>query len=187
MRKDEVITHVLPQFFPEHWLNPPGLVYREFPSRIRVGYVVRNGGKYSYLCEKEFVEVSISLDDLYMAALTNLAGLPSAKISIGKLAGGAEAWISSAEDNFAAVRILLPKVQKLFQQEIGDEFLVTLPHRDDCFCWSPTQMADRQEKHAQDALTAFLHEEYKLTPDVLLCSGGKFKLHDQQATAELDT
>jgi hypothetical protein len=94
--------------------------------------------------------------------------------------GGAEGWISATEDNFASVRILLPKVQQIFRQQIAEEFLVSIPHRDDCFCWSPAQTPERQEKHARDALADFVQEKYNLTPDILVCSQGRFRLYREQ-------
>jgi len=162
------------------------MIFSDFPSRIRVGYVIRGEGSYSYLCDEEFSALPITLEELHAAALKNLTCLPSAEISIGKVPGGAEGWIHATEDNFAAVRILLPKVQDVFRRELGEEFLVALPHRDDCFCWSLTQTTERQEKHADDALSAFQQEEYNLTPDILLCSHGRFRLHRQQVVAEPD-
>jgi uncharacterized protein YtpQ (UPF0354 family) len=156
VQKADVISRVLPQFFPAHWLDRPGLVFNEFPSRIRIGYVVRSEGNYSYLCDEEFSGLSATLEEVHAAAVENLAKLPSAQISIGKVPGGAEGWIHATEDNFAAARILLPKVQQVFRQEIGEEFLLTLAHRDDCFCWSPQQTQERQEKHAKNTLAAFL-------------------------------
>lgn len=53
MNKDEVVTQVLPQFFPRHWLDNPGIVFTNFPSRIRIGYVFRKDGSYSYLMEPD--------------------------------------------------------------------------------------------------------------------------------------
>lgn len=184
MKKDDLISRVLPQFFPAHWLDRPGLVFSEFPSRIRVGYVVRGEGGYSYLCDDEFSGLAATLEEVHAAALENLAKLPSGQISIAKVPGGAAGWIHATEDNFSAARILLPKVQQVFRGELGEEFLLTLPHRDDCFCWSPQQSPERQEKHAGNALTAFLNEEYNLTPDVLACSQGRFRLYRQQVVAE---
>jgi hypothetical protein len=181
-----VISRVLPQFFPAHWLDRPGLVFREFPSCIRIGYVVRGEGNYSYLCDEEFAGLSFTLEEIHAASLENLTELPSAQISIGKVPGGSEGWIHATEDNFAAARILLPNLQQLFRQELGDEFLLTLPHRDDCFCWSMRQAPERQEKHAADAVAAFLNEAYNLTPDVLLCSQKGFHLHLQQFATERD-
>jgi hypothetical protein len=63
---------------------------------------------------------------------------------------------------------------------LGKEFLLTIPHRDDCFCWSKTQSISRQHQHAKNALAAFIEEEYRLTPDILQFSGGKFTLYQNQ-------
>jgi uncharacterized protein YtpQ (UPF0354 family) len=172
----EVLQHFLPQFFPENWLAPPGIAYRNFPSCIRVGYVLRGDGNYSYLCEEEFSALSLTVEEIHAQALQNLSDLPSAEIAIAKRPDGAEGWIHAPEDNFAAVRILLPEVQEVFRRELGDEFLVTLPHRDDCFCWSSTQTAERQAQHAADAMGAFRNEQYHLTPEVLRFTRGEFEL-----------
>lgn len=180
MKTDEVVDQVLPQIFPRHWLEPPGIVYSDFPSRICIGYVLRKEGCYSYLVDAEFSALSIRLEELHAAALRNLELLPAANISIGKVPNGAEGWIWAPDDNFAAVRILLPSAQEIFRQELGEDFLVSLAHRDDCFCWSLAQPAERQEQHAKDALAAFLTEEYNLTPDIFLCSHGSFQLQRQQ-------
>jgi hypothetical protein len=65
-------------------------------------------------------------------------------------------------------------------KELGEQFLMALSHRDDCFCWSVAQSFERQENHAREARERFLHEEYNLTPDILKFSGGKFVLHLEQ-------
>ena len=180
MSKADVISQVLPQFFPAHWLDHPGLVFSEFPSRIRIGYVIRGEDHYSYLCDEEFSTLGVSLEEIHAKALENLAKLPSARISIGKVPEGSEGWIGATDDNFAAVRILLPKVQQVFRRELGEEFLLSVPHCDDCFCWSAQQPSERQEKHAASALAAFLEEQYNLTPDILLCSENGFRLYREQ-------
>jgi hypothetical protein len=69
------------------------MVYSEFPSRIRIGYVLRGEGNYSYLCEQDLSSMPISLKELHAAALTNLAGLSPANISTAKAYGGVEGWI----------------------------------------------------------------------------------------------
>jgi uncharacterized protein YtpQ (UPF0354 family) len=180
MTSDDVLSRILPQFFPSHWLDPPGIVYTDFPSRIRIGYVIRDEGRYSYFCGHEFSALCITLEELHAAALANLTRYPSAKITIAKILDGAEGWISATDDNFAAVRILLPHVQQEFQTELGEEFLVSLPHRDDCFCWSLAQPEERQESNAREALEHFLLDDYNLTPDIFLYSSGTFRLHRQQ-------
>jgi uncharacterized protein YtpQ (UPF0354 family) len=173
---DEIIERVLPQFFPQHWLDTDDIVFTDFPSRIRVGYVLRGEGAYSYIMAEQFAELRLTLEELHAAALNNLARLPSASISIAKVPGGAEGWLHATDDNFAAVRILLPWVQQEFTAALGNPFLVSLSCRDDCFCWSLTQSRDRQEKHFQEALERFLGDDYNLTPDILRYSHEGFTL-----------
>jgi uncharacterized protein YtpQ (UPF0354 family) len=183
MNKDYVIDRILPQFFPKHWLNEPGIVFTDFPSRIRIGYVLRMDGGYSYILEHDFPKLGLAVEELHHVALSNLAGLPSGSITIGKVPGGWEGWISAKEDNFAAVRILLPRVQREFREALGNEFLFVLPHRDLCFCWSLAQQPERQSKHAKEALEDFLQDDYNLTPDILRYSHDGFRLHQQQVAA----
>lgn len=183
MKKDGVIKRVVPQFFPKHWLDQPGIVFTDFPSRIRIGYVLHEDGGYSYLMEHEFQKLEMSVAELHGIALNNLAQLPSTSITIGKVPGGWEGWISAQDDNFSAVRILLPNVQQKFCEALGEEFHFILPHRDSCFCWSLAQSPERQSKHAAEALEDFSQDDYGLTPDVLLYSHGNFSSHKEQAIA----
>jgi hypothetical protein len=178
---DDILNRVLPQFFPKHWLDAPGIVFTDVPSRIRIGYVLRGDGNYSYILDGAFSQLGVSIEELHGIALTNFARLPSGQMTIGKVPGGWEGWISASEDNFAGVRILLPSVQREFRDALGDEFLFVLPHREWCFCWSRAQQSERQTKHAKDALEDFLHDDYNLTPDILRWSHGEFQLHKEQS------
>jgi hypothetical protein len=96
--------------------------------------------------------------------------------------GGAAEGFITAEDNFAAVRILLPTVRLEFASQLGEEFLVTLPDRDQCFCWSQAQDSDRQLRHASEAVEDFVSEDYNLTPDILLVNTTTFRLFREQDT-----
>jgi uncharacterized protein YtpQ (UPF0354 family) len=180
MECGSILDRVLPQFFPRHWLDAPGLMYRDFPSRIQIGYVLRGMGEYSYLLEDDFSTLGRSADDLHSAALMNLARLPGGSVSIAKMPDGGEGWISATEDNFAAVRILLSGFQQELSSALGDGFLFTIPHRDDCFCWSEDQLPEHQERHARDAMDAFLREDYNLSPDIFRCSAGRIELFQLQ-------
>ena len=171
---------VLPQFFPAHWLHDaPGIVFSDFASRIRVGYVTRDEGEYSYLLEDQFSALGLTIEALHSCALSNLQMLPSGRITFANLAGGAEGFIS-CEDNFAAARLLLPAVRAEFASRLGDEFLAALPHRDECFCWSQTQDSDRQLRHVTEALEDFVSDEYNLTPDILLVNAEGFRVYREQ-------
>ena len=171
---------VLPQFFPASWLDDaPDVVSSSFPSRIRVGYVTRDDGAYSYVMNEQLKLSGLSLEALHSCALHNLSKLPSGRITFATVAGGAEGFISS-DDNFGAARLLLPAVRAEFAARLGEEFLATVPHRDDCFCWSHAQDQDRQSLHAIEALEDFVSEEYNLTPDILRVTITGFSLFKEQ-------
>jgi hypothetical protein len=176
---------VLPQFFPASWLvDAPEIVFSDFPSRIRIGYVMRKDGAYSYLLKEQFSLSGLTPEVLHSSALDNLSELPSGQITFANVAGGTEGFISS-EDNFAAVRLLLPTVRAEFAARLGDEFLATVPHRDDCFCWSQAQDPDRQKRHAAEALKDFASEEYNLTSDILLVNVTGFRVFREQDAEQI--
>ena len=171
---------VLPQFFPAHWLqDTPEIVFADFPSRIRIGYIVREEGAYSYLLKEQFSASGLTIEALHSCALGNLRKLPSGRITFANVAGGAEGVISS-EDNFAAARLLLPAVRAEFASRLGEEFLAVLPHRDECFCWSQAQESGRQLRHAAEAVEDFVSDEYNLTSDILLVNAAGFRLFREQ-------
>jgi hypothetical protein len=173
---------VLPQFFPAHWLDEtPNIIFSEFPSRIRIGYVQRREGGYAYLMEAEFAESGLTRAELHVQAIRNLRELPIPNFHVGKHPGGSEAWLADTHDNFVAARILLPDVHEAIATELGDEYFVAIPCRNWFFCWSKNQPAARQAHNAREALDIFLKDDYNLTPDVLLRSGEQFRLYQEQA------
>jgi hypothetical protein len=179
VRLDTVKASILPQFFPAVWLEEYPIVFSEFPSRIRVGYVLPEDGGYSYLLKDDFDALAFSIPDLHACALDNLLALPSGRMTLAEPPGGPEGFIA-ADDNFAAARILLPKVRTRLAAKLGEAFLVTLAHRDWCFCWSLSQPADRQAQHAAEALEDFVNENYRLTPDILKVTSDGFSLYRAQ-------
>jgi uncharacterized protein YtpQ (UPF0354 family) len=171
-------SQIYPQFFPAHWLeDAPEIVHSDFPSIIRIGYVLRVEGGYSYLTAPELRESQLTPRELHEVALDNLRALPMPGLSVGRTPGGPEAFLGETQDNFTAVRILLPVVQQALREELGDEFLVTLPCRDWMLCWSKSQAAERQAHNAADALKIFESDQYNLTPDILAWSQAGFRLH----------
>jgi hypothetical protein len=176
---NDALVSVLPQFFPAHWLDSSDMVSSDFPSRIRIGYVVRVQEGYGYINREEFSELRVSLADLHAAALENLRALPASNIRIAQHPEGAEGYIT-AEDNFIAVRILLPSARRLLLSKLGPEFYAVIPHRDECFCWSPKQSDLRQEGHARAALEDFRADAYQLTPDILRITAEGVSLHREQ-------
>jgi uncharacterized protein YtpQ (UPF0354 family) len=174
----EILSGVLPQFFPAHWLtDAPDLLFAEFPSRIRIGYVHRRDGGYSYLMRQALDETGLSREVLHTAALKNLDALGEIGITIGRTPGGPEVFLNETEDNFRAVRLLLPRVHDQLTRELGDEYFVSIPCRDWFICWSRTQAADWQHRNQAAALSDFLEDDYNLTPDILLRTPEGFTVH----------
>lgn len=171
----------VPQFFPAHWLtDAPDLAFTEFASRIRVGYVVSVPGGYTYLMRPALEEAGVTLPQLHEFALENLADLPGGDLAVAMTPGGPEVCFSDVDDHFRAARILRPEVQEVLAETLGDEFLVAIPCRDWCLCWSRTQSADWQARNIAQAREDFLEDEHRLTPDILLRSGTGFSVHLQQ-------
>ena len=61
MSSKEVLIRVVPQFFPKYWLDTAEIVFSDFPSRIRIGYVLRAEGSYSYIMQDEFSRLGLSV------------------------------------------------------------------------------------------------------------------------------
>jgi uncharacterized protein YtpQ (UPF0354 family) len=173
----ELLSSVLPQFFPAHWLEEAAeLVFTDFPSQIRIGYVIRKQEGYSFLMRRSLEEACVSIDAVHAAAIANLAEMPLNGLTVGKTPGGSEAFLADVEDNFRAVRILLPRVHKVIAQELGYEYFVAIPCRDWFVAWSTTQEREWQQRNMQRAVSDYIDDEYNLTPDILLRSNNGFSL-----------
>ncbi len=181
---NRLASAVYPQFFPAHWLDDiPNLVHSAFPSRIRIGYVIRGEGCYEFVLESQLAESGSTLDDLHRAAISNLGRLPLPDLRIAKTPGGPEVIFTEVNDNFAAARLLLPILQQELAKELGDSFYLSIPCRDWWVSWHCSQSAEWQERNCKDALDAFISDEYNLTPDILIFSGSTFALHQSQEVA----
>lgn len=176
--KDDLLSGVLPQFFPVHWLeDAPEIVFTGFPSRIRIGYVQRKNNGYSYVMHSTLQETGVTLGILHQAALHNLDALSNIQLTIGSTPGGPEAFLNTAEDNFQAARILLPRVQNSLAQKLGAEYYAAIPCRDWFICWSKNQSQEWKDKNISGALSDFLNDDYNLTPGILLKSETGFSVH----------
>jgi hypothetical protein len=180
-RDDDLLPSVIPQFFPAHWLeDAPDIAYSEFPSRIRVGYVRRGDGNYSYIMRDMLLNRGLSIQMLHEVALHNLDSLSEIELTIGKTPGGSEAFLRETDDNFQAARILLPRVHKALMRELGEEYFAAIPCRDWFVCWSKNQSDDWQKRNIERARSNFLEDEYNLTPDIFLRSEAGFTMYLEQ-------
>ncbi len=168
---------VIPQLFPAHWLtDAPDIVFSDFPSRVRIGYVERANNAYSYVMREQFEKARLSLSDLHEAAVANLARITPDFLYVAETPGGCEAWLADEQDNFNAARILLPAVQDQLVAVLDEPFMIGLPCRDWFVCWSTQQAEEWQARNRAEVLRIFQTDDYNLTPDVLLFSEGKFSV-----------
>lgn len=177
----DLLDRVLPQFFPAHWLaDAPDLVATDFPSCIRIGYVLSDDGAYSYVMRPQLESAGASREELHDAALRNLHAMPMPELKIGKTPGGPELFLGETDDNFTASRILLPAVQRVIEHHLGPEYFAAIPCRDWFICWSRNQVEEWKLRNAASAKQTFLEDEYNLSPDVFLVSRGEFSVHVDQ-------
>jgi uncharacterized protein YtpQ (UPF0354 family) len=180
-----LLDNVLPQFFPANWLeDAPDLAAADFPSRIRIGYVIRGGGYYSFVMRPELECASVSLSELHEASLRNLRSRPMPELKIGLTPGGPELYLGETDDNFVASRILLPDVQRVFALELGSAYYAAIPCRDWFICWSQNQSDEWKARNAASAKQTFIDDEYNLSPDVFLVSDGNFSVFLNQGDDE---
>jgi hypothetical protein len=179
--RNELLDGILPQFFPAHWLaDAPDIVATDFPSCIRIGYVLGGDGGYSYVMRPQLESAGASLEELHTAALRNLRAMPMPDLNVGQTPGGPELYLGEAEDNFSAARILLPDVQRMCAEKLGSEYFAAIPCRDWFICWSRNQVDEWKSRNIASAKQDFLDDEYNLSPDVFLVSSGRFSVHIDQ-------
>ena len=103
------MENLLPQFYPCSWKEEFDLFGLDFSPGVCVGLIERVDGGYSFVTKDDLARSGKGFDELFSAALSHLATLTEGvEIHLAKPAGATVAWITS-EDNFAAVRMLLPQ------------------------------------------------------------------------------
>ena len=156
---------ILPQFFPSLWRTKYGLAGSDFAPGVCLGLVERTDeGYYSFLPSDASAAADLE------TGLSNLAKLnDDVSVHVAHPENAAVIWIT-AEDNFAAVRMLVPTIKAQLISELGERFLFTIPSRDVCLFWSANAPPDLTSKHAREAIEDFESEEYNLTSRVLVYS-----------------
>jgi hypothetical protein len=154
----------LPQFFPKPWEAECDVLGMSFTEDVSIGFVLRENGGYSYLLKADEVHNAIDSKMLLKEAISNLAELSiGAELKIAWPPGAVVAWIN-ANDNFAAIRILVPKVVNILKQELGNSFYFTIPSRDLVLCWNKSAPQSITNTHLDEAAEDFQTEEYNLSP-----------------------
>ncbi|GEM_PF-4789127 len=156
----------LPQFFQKRWSIEYGLYNIEFTKDICIGIVERVGGGYSYLPEDEFNKLGLSKKELLDFAISNLKSeFEDCELKFYKLKNGKLGMWYSENDNFTAVRVLIPEYRDLIINKISTNFKFTIPSRDIITCWISSSY-EENSKFEKEAKEDFEDEEYNLSSKV---------------------
>jgi hypothetical protein len=162
-----VLAKLVPQFFPRGWEGEYGVLGIPFTDEVLLGFVTRGKGQDSYLLKSDCV---VKPDQLLPSALTNLAAMKNnARMHIANPPAATVAWLE-ADDNFAAVRMLLPSVRSELEAALGEQYLFTIPSRDLCLFWTRSAPMELTAKHAREAEADYATDEYNLSPHVYVYS-----------------
>ncbi|ABC30320.1 conserved hypothetical protein [Hahella chejuensis KCTC 2396] len=155
-----------PQFCPSNWCDEYGVFGIPFTNEVSIGFVKVIESGYSYLLTSEFDGLGYNRDSLLSSSIDAL-GDDTSKVhmKVARPTGATVVWLE-AEDNFAAVRMLLPAVQAFVKKHVGDEVLFTIPSRDLVLLWNADAPVSLTNKHRLEAQEDFKNDDYALSPDV---------------------
>ena len=123
--------------------------------------------------KKNLKEKDFSQDALLSSSIMNLEKMnKEVEIKLAHPSGSNVIWIN-ANDNFIAIRMLLPDVKNFIEKEIGKNFLFTIPSRDIILIWNIDAPKELTEKHRKEAKEDFESEEYSLSPNVFIFNGNR--------------
>lgn len=153
----------LPQFFPEFWMDEYGIYGLPFVEEICIGFIEREDGAYSYLLNKDFLNLGITSSELLKISIKNLESeFEDCDIKVYKLKGGKVAFWNSENDNFTAVILLSSKYSSTLNEIFESNFYFSIPDRDLITCWATTDI-DENEKFENEALEDYENSEYGLS------------------------
>ncbi|WP_299838435.1 hypothetical protein [uncultured Tenacibaculum sp.] len=156
----------LSQFFPSNWIKEHNIYGIEFTKEISIGFIERIQGGYSYLSIDEFQELQITPIKLLETSIERLKNsLENCDLKIYKTETGKICFWGSENDNFSAVRILIPEYQKIIKENIGENFNFSIPSRDIITCWKTTSEKE-DNKFKRETEEDFNDEEYNLSKKI---------------------
>jgi hypothetical protein len=162
------LTDFYPQFFPIQWINEYDIFGAPFTEDVAVGYVKRELNGYSYLLKNDFVEIGTTQDTLLDRSLKNLDKISATiQLLIARPGNFCEITWQAENDNFSAIRLLLPRIQKVIVENMGNNFLFTIPSRDIITCWSTDAPIEWTLKNYKDSEDIFKEDDYRLSPKVV--------------------
>ncbi len=158
----------LPQFFPKFWTEEYGVYGISFTDDVSIGFILKSSNSYSFLLNDDFNHLEVSEEELYNKSFDNLRNISdSFDIHVAEPNGSKVIWWF-LDDNFNAVRLLLPEVVNYLKSELGENFLFTIPSLGNVLCWKIASSSELTEKHLKEAIEDFGSEEKQLSPNIYI-------------------
>lgn len=159
-------TKYLPEFFQKSWETEYEVFGIKFTNEVSIGFIERLESGYSFMSLKEFHELKLTSKELLSRAIDNLRdSIIECELKIYKLSGGKVCFWNSENDNFTAVRILLPEIQKIVKGKISENFNFSIPSRDIITCWK-SESDSENLKFDKETKEDFNEEEYNLSKEI---------------------
>jgi len=157
--KTQAQLDVFEQSQPDLYEDWP--VAKPFIGELRELWVIDQPKGFIYITKKALEGYNKSLDILSLTASTNLEKLPGTTDGLQtiNMTKGGVSFMWETNDGYDAARLLLPNFNTLFRQQLGESFLVGIPHRDVLLAM-PLQY--------QESLTGFVAEQFDKSPHPIL-------------------
>lgn len=156
--------------------NVPMLAYRPFVGPLMTVYVVDEGSSAVYVNEQHLLAWKLDEPTLYRHALHNLRQRP-AQFEI-RGSGSRGLLTCTAQDGYAASRLLLPELFKQFERQLGGNLVIGVPNRDFLIAFSdadPEVVARLAAQIAQDHFS----KPNPLTDQLLTIRGGSVHIYQE--------
>lgn len=164
LRWVDVRDRIMPRIVPAEFVAQAGypMPRVEFVSGTAIVFVLDKAETMSTVSDAARSKWRVSVDDLMVVAVRNLAAIPCTLTATETIEGGYAAAFSEA-DGYDAARLLLPSVHELVGEHIGRDFYAAIPARDTFIAFSNQPPALRTRLQATvDRLHA--SSPYPITP-----------------------
>lgn len=165
-------SQIMPQLIPVENKTLIPLVTKPFLPDVDIGFVIDREQRYDFIDPGYLTQWGIDEETLVETAMKNLEERSkNLSLEVARLGDSKEPKdtyvIVELADGYSAVRLLSSRVRNAVRQELGDEYIAAIPHRDFLIFWNPSfplgsQFLQQSRKEFDEAKT------YKLSPELVL-------------------
>lgn len=145
------------------------LIYEEYNDELIIAYAIDNNNSISFLNDKQFKELSITLDSLKKMAIHNIDKL----LTNVQRQGGDGTYMLTAGGNYEASLILLSDVMSKENLPVDGDLIIAIPNRD-LLLITGNKDIDGIKKLKQMAKESFETGSYPVSEFLYKWNGNKF-------------